>query len=808
MWLKYLPKERVLPFGMKDNFWEMGATGPCGPCTEIHYDRIGNRDAAHLVNMDYPDVLEIWNLVFIQFNREPEEVEGVPGALKVLPSQHVDTGMGFERLASILQNKMSNYDTDIWQPIFKAIAAGSGLPEEQRKYTGKVGDDDTDVVDTAYRVVADHIRTLTFAITDGAAPGPKDRSYVLRRVLRRAVYYGQYILKQEKGFLHKLVDTVVDTMGDFYPELRANPDRVKELIKAEEDLFNKTLNDGVRMCLKEMSKLPKGSEIPAPITFRMYSTCGFPFDLTQRFAGENGYTVCRAAFDSEMHKEQELSRANQREGQGGLVFEAEQTAHLGSNKIAPTVDEPKFTWKNIPAKLVSIYNGKKKSFADTCTEGEDYVVLILDSTSFYAESGGQVGDQGKICSGESVFKVNDTLQAAGYILHIGTMLSGDVKVGAKVECQVDYENRGLVAPNHTMTHALNWALRKVLGSEVNQRGSLVDQEKSRFDFSASVVKPAQMEKVQQICKQMIKDDLKVYSKECSLKEALTINSLRAVFGEKYPDPVRVVSLGMPIDKAIANPTAPENMNYSIEFCGGTHLSSLGEAQELFLVKEEPVQSGVRRIEFITSTEANKARIHGEQILELLHAAQKMDGAEQHDECNKIRNIMQECAKDDSRRMPYLVRQEILNGLEVVRKKEAAVHKKAAKAKLVAATKHVEQLAAKATEAGAKFVVAELDLDTNSKSMTAVVKKFHKACKLPAFFVSTEPGSRSAVMCKAEVPKKGGAKIDCKAWAESVAGLVQGRAGGKANSGTCNGTDHSKLKEVLKTATDFAEKALS
>ncbi|GJP49906.1 hypothetical protein CLOM_g9062, partial [Closterium sp. NIES-68] len=335
IWLTVLPASRVLPYGCKDNFWEMGDTGPCGPCTEIHFDRLGGRDAAALVNADDPTCIEIWNNVFIQFNREAD------GTLKTLPAKHVDTGMGFERLTSILQNKLSNYDTDVFMPIFEAIQKVTGAAP----YEGKLGKEDTGNKDMAYRVVADHIRTLSFAIADGARPGSEGRDYVLRRILRRAVRYGRDVLGAQEGFFSTLVPVFADLMGDTFPELRKNGERIKEIIGEEEVAFGRTLQKGLQRFEKSASEVKDG-KLSGQDAFVLWDTFGFPVDLTQLMAEEKGLSVDMAAFEQAMTDAREMSRgARSKGGAGALVMEAEATAELQKRGIAPTDDSAKYVWR-------------------------------------------------------------------------------------------------------------------------------------------------------------------------------------------------------------------------------------------------------------------------------------------------------------------------------------------------------------------------------------------------------------------------------------------------------------------------------
>ncbi|KAG2270363.1 hypothetical protein Bca52824_064918 [Brassica carinata] len=475
IWLQFLPPARVLPFGCKDNFWEMGDTGPCGPCTEIHYDRVGNnRDAASLVNNDDLTCLEIWNLVFIQFNRE------IDGSLKPLPAKLVDTGMGFERLTSVLQNKMSNYDTDVFMPIFDDIQKATGA----RPYSGKIGLEDVDRVDMAYRVVADHIRTLSFAIADGSRPGNEGREYVLRRILRRAVRYGKEILKAEEGFFNGLVSSVIRVMGDVFTELKELEKKITEIIKEEEASFCKTLAKGIEKFRKDGQSV-QGNTLKTVRAFVLFSkyicSClcrmllsygrhGFPIDLTQLMAEEQGLLVDVDGFNKAMKEARDISKNAQ------------------NKLVAP------LSW-----------------------------MLMLSST-----------------------------------LH---------KMG------VDYERRKLIAPNHTCTHMLNFALKEVLGDHIDQKGSIP-------------VDPEDLRKIESIVNTQIKDELEVYSKESVLSEAKRIKGLRAVFGEVYPDPVRVVAIGRRVEDLLAEPENNEWSSLSSEFCG-----------------EEGIAKGIRRIIAVTTKSA-------------------------------------------------------------------------------------------------------------------------------------------------------------------------------------------------------------
>lgn len=552
LWLKYLPAERVLPFGCKDNFWEMGDVGPCGPCTEIHYDRIGNRDASTLVNADLPDVIEIWNNVFIQFNREQD------GKLVPLPSKHVDTGMGFERLASILQGKMSNYDTDVFTPLFAAIQKSTKAPA----YTGKLGAEDPTLRDMAYRVVADHIRTLTFAITDGAIPSNDGRGYVLRRILRRAVRYGQQFLNAPIGFLAELVPVVVEMLHGAFPELTAKQAEVQEIILDEEQSFGRTLNKGIERFKKiaqsireSNTKGEAGLVVPGEDAFFLYDSMGFPLDLTQIMAEEVGMTVDVKGYEEQMRLQSERSKMDRKKGGNSgarpLVLEANETSALAGKDIKPTDDAPKYDWNiTVDAKVVAIFTTTESSsaFVDEVKAGDfGRVGVILDKTPFYAQAGGQIYDTGVLSTASFSLDVDSVESYAGYVMHMGPITRGSIKVGDSVKSEVDYVRRSKIAPNHTMTHVLNFALRKVLGATVDQRGSLVDETRLRFDFTANkAIKPEQLAEVEAICDDIIKQNLEVFTQNSPQAHAKRIQGLRAVFGETYPDFVRVVSIGQEI----------------------------------------------------------------------------------------------------------------------------------------------------------------------------------------------------------------------------------------------------------------------
>lgn len=615
----------------------MGATGPCGPCTEIHYDRIGGRDAGALVNADRPDVIEIWNNVFIQFNREAD------GSLKELPSKHVDTGMGFERLSSILQGKDSNYDTDIFVPIFNAIQEITGA----RPYSGKLGAEDIGLIDMAYRVVADHIRTLVFAITDGAVPSNDGRGYVLRRILRRAVRYGQEMLNAPSGFFVKLVPVVVANFSDAFPELTAREELVTMVITDEEASFNRTLDQGVKHFKKVAAAVEASgaTTIPAKEAHFLFSSMGFPLDLTELMAAERSLAVDKEGFEQLMENDRKISETAELLRKGGstkdMTMEAEQTAWLAANSIVPTDTSSKYSWNITPTTNIrAIYGGKggaTAGFLSGATNADGLVGLVLDNSSFYYESGGQVFDTGVIVCGASgvVFTVTNVQVYAGFVVHVGVLEGeGALQVGDTAELRVDYQRRALVAPNHTMTHVLNFALRSVLMTNTSeaslglceQKGSLVDADKLRFDFSwTGALTPAQIAQVEVIVNDCIKSAVPVYSEVVSLAAASEIVALRKVFGEKYPDPVRVISVGQDVTSLVADPSNPKWADLSVEFCGGTHLTNTSQAEDFVIAEESGIAKGIRRIVGFTRNAAVAARKRAAELTARLDYAENLAG---------------------------------------------------------------------------------------------------------------------------------------------------------------------------------------
>jgi alanyl-tRNA synthetase len=553
------PEGKILEGNKKDNFWEMGETGPCGPCSEIHIDLRDDSERKkipghELVNKGNPLVIEIWNLVFIQYNRLSD------GSLEQLPSRHIDTGMGFERLCMVVQGKKSNYDTDIFQAIISKISSITG-----KKY----GVDPN--WDIALRVIADHLRAVAFSIADGQLPSNNKVGYVIRRILRRAVRYGYNNLGMEEPFIYKLVPVLVDVMGDAYPELKAGSAQISRIIHEEETAFLRTLGKGLKMIEKMIDNLKKEKRniLPGKIAFELYDTFGFPVDLTQLILRENEMVLDITGFEKEMKDQKKRSRedASVVTGDWSVVREGEGTAFTGYEK---TEDEI----------LITKYRKIKY-------KGKEILQLIFNRTPFYAESGGQAGDTGYIDSGREKLMITDTVKENNLVIHLSHGNIDDPS--AAFNAVVDIEKRLMTANNHTATHLLHFALRSVLGKHVEQKGSLVTSDRLRFDFSHfSKMTDLELSEVESIVNSMVRDsyDLKV-TDGITLEEAKSMGAI-ALFGEKYGTNVRVVQFGK-----------------SVELCGGTHVHNTGNIGLFKIVSEAAVAAGIRRIEAVTAMKAEE-----------------------------------------------------------------------------------------------------------------------------------------------------------------------------------------------------------
>ncbi len=553
IWEKHLPASHIINGNRKDNFWEMGETGPCGPCSEIHIDLRSDEeraevDGATLVNKDNPQVIEIWNLVFMQYNRKADK------SLEPLPAKVIDTGMGFERLCMALQGKKSNYDTDVFTPLISEIG----------RLSGKQYGEDKDV-DVAMRVVADHVRTIAFSIADSQLPSNAKAGYVIRRILRRAVRYAYTFLERREAFLYLLVDTLVDNMGEAYPELAAQKELIKKVIKEEEDSFLRTLDKGIGM-LDEVASRAKAegkTEIDGKEAFVLYDTYGFPLDLTELILREKGMTLDHKGFDAEMKKQKERARnaAAVETGDWVTVREGDQE-FVGYDEMS------------VPTRILRYRKVSQK--------GKEFYQVILSKTPFYAEMGGQVGDSGVLIDGEgNKYEVFDTKRENNIGVHLMRRIPANPEEEFVAEINID--DRKATSANHSATHLIHEALREVLGSHVEQKGSYVSPSVLRFDFSHfQKVTPEELRKVEHLVNSRIREAHALDEKrDMPIAEAKALGAM-ALFGEKYGDKVRVVKFGD-----------------SVELCGGTHVANTGNIGMVRILNESSIAAGIRRIEAVS-----------------------------------------------------------------------------------------------------------------------------------------------------------------------------------------------------------------
>jgi len=773
LWLKYLPAERIHPGNKKDNFWEMGDTGPCGPCSEIHYDGTPGKVGGTLVNQDDPNVIEIWNLVFIQFNRSPS------GKLESLPARHVDTGMGFERIVRVLQGKNSNYDTDVFTPLFDAIRDVTGA----RAYEGGPKTLD-DPIDTAYRVIADHIRCLIFALADGAHCGNTGRDSVLRTILRRAVRFGHQQLGVTEPFFYKLVPAVIEQMGGFFPELKKNPQAIADELKEEEQSFRRTLERGIAIFEKAVQSIGDKQTIDGQTAFDLEATYGFPIELTKVMAEERGLAVDMIGYEKAKEEHAEISRA----GTGSCDVTGRLVEIVQKHKPEAT--------RFLGYETTEL---ERELTPEVFDLGDGLLAVVTEATPFYAEAGGQVGDTGVIESREATFRVQDTQKVGEVYFHLGRFARGAFEPGVPTSLgmRVDADRRALIMANHTSTHIMNKALRDLVNREADQKGSLVDDEKLRFDFANSgPVTADQIEQVERQVNADIEQDLPVYAGVAPQDEALKINGLRAVFGEKYPPKVRVVSIGAPPEELLEDPGNEKWADLSIEFCGGTHLPSTGQAEAFRIVSEEGVAKGVRRITALTGSAARAAQQHADELMqrvEALLAAKTDDESMLTEEVAAITTAMNEAT------LPTVARQAIRDKLSAVQAKLKEAEKRRAKASAEAAVDTARKLA---DEVSGRVIVANIgavDGGAIRRAMDVFRKKHPDSAILLA-----GAGDDGKVALMATVPKplidKG---LKAGDWIKEVAPVVGGGGGGRPDSAQAGGKDSSKIEEALESAKTFA-----
>ena len=570
-WGRFLPQERILDGNKKDNFWEMGETGPCGPCSEIHIDLRSDEErmqqsGRELVNRDHPQVVEIWNLVFMQYNRMAD------GSLSLLPHKVIDTGMGFERLCMAMQGKRSNYDTDVFQPLIGAVAELSGIPYGKEESS-----------DVAMRVVADHVRTIAFAITDGQLPSNAKAGYVIRRILRRAVRYGYTFLGRREAFMYALLPTLIESMGGAYPELIAQKDLIQKVMREEEESFLRTLEAGIKLLDKKIEELGNKGQLSGHDAFVLYDTFGFPLDLTELILREHGMTLDQKGFDQEMAEQKARARsAAQLETDDWVTLAEGETLFVGYDQT------------EAECSILRYRHVKQKN--------KDFYQVVLSATPFYAEMGGQVGDSGILVDEEGVrYAIVDTKRENNLPVHLMPKLPNDP--GQTFRAEIDQERRRMAEANHTATHLLHQALRTVLGEHVEQKGSFVSPEVLRFDFSHyNKLTSEEIRQVEELVTQAVRADYpREEHRNIPIAEARAMGAM-ALFGEKYGEEVRVMRYGT-----------------SIELCGGTHVPSTGMIGAFRIVSESSIAAGVRRIEAVTATNAEAFLYKQEDTLKEIKA---------------------------------------------------------------------------------------------------------------------------------------------------------------------------------------------
>jgi len=722
LWKQFLPADRILRANKKDNFWEMGDQGPCGPCSEIHVDLRSDEErkaifGGELVNADHPQVVEIWNLVFIQFNRKSN------GSLENLPAKHVDTGMGFERLCMALQQKTSNYDTDVFSPLIAKISELSGV-----KYTAS--DNQTDV---AIRVISDHIRAVSFAISDGQIPSNAGAGYVIKRILRRAIRYGYSFLGFKKGFMYQLVPTLAEQMGDAFPELKKQQKLITRVIQEEEASFLRTLDKGIDRFKNYVNSL-HGKTIDGGFAFELYDTFGFPIDLTELMAREKGLHVDIQGFNEGLQQQKERSRA-------ATVTESSDWTVLRQD------DREEFVGYDLLETDVFITRYRK-----VLAKREAFYQLVFNITPFYAESGGQVGDTGHIdASGEKTF-ILDTKKENDLIIHLVEELPSDPK--ANFKATVNSEKRQSTALNHSATHLLHAVLRDVLGEHVEQKGSLVNPEHLRFDFSHfSKVSEEELNEIEAKVNSQIRANISLDEQRNVPINAAKEMGATALFGEKYGDLVRVITF---------------DEEFSVELCGGTHTKATGDIGLLKIVSEGSVAAGIRRIEAVTGTIA----------FETLNSA--------YGQISELKNVLKT-------KNPVKSVQQLQTQVKELQQKIEGFNAKAASGLK-------GDLLAKAVDKGDYKLIAEkisLDDSTAIKNLCFDLKKESGLVALLGIISNGKPGLHLVISQDL---------VDSKGWKAGemirpLAAHIKGGGGGQPTYASAGGSDANGLNLALESFLD-------
>ena len=733
------PAVHIVNGNKKDNFWMMGDTGPCGPCSELHVDLTPAGDTrGTLVNQGSPKCIEIWNLVFIQFNANPD------GTFSPLPAQHVDTGMGFERVASIIQGtqefkdfanaRISNYETDIFRPIFDEIERMSGLKYGSTlPQTGSTGDTEAERVDVAFRVIADHIRTLSFAVADGIQPGNNDRNYVLRRILRRAVRYGR-ALGFKEPFFYKLVDVLARSMGDVFPELRSRKNHVQDVLRLEEEAFNRTLDRGMELFQSEAAKLKPGGVLDGAFAFRLYDEQGFPQDLTELLAREKSLKVDVDGFNKLMEEQRSRARAAQKREVIALsqIETQTPTAFVGYETIQASV-----------------------KVLETATL-KDKTAVVLDTSCFYAEMGGQVGDTGEIQLGGRLWRVVNTQKSGNTWLHL---VEGDEApaAGDSVEVRVDRSRRNAIQRHHTVTHILHWAIHEVVSREASQKGSFVGPDKLTFDFNSAALTPQQIAEVERLVNERILENTLVSWVEVPHASVRQRKDVMQFFGDKYGETVRVVQIGG--ERGGLD-------GYSMELCGGTHTRATGEIGLFRIVGESAIQAGVRRIEAIAGMSSFSAAVSDTGLIQLL--------------AGRLNTPIHELER---RVDALLAHQKDLEKLvRAAQQREAATQAK-------------QLLGQVATINGIPALIANVGA-ADGDALQAMVDALRGECPGVILLGGVSGGNVSLV---AAVGAAFVSRIQAGKLIQGIAPIVGGKGGGRPDNARGGGKDASKLDEALTQA---------
>ncbi|KAM6185969.1 alanine--tRNA ligase, mitochondrial [Rhynchocyon petersi] len=797
IWLSLgVPASRVLSFGPQENFWEMGDTGPCGPCTEIHYDLAGG--------MGEPQLVELWNLVFMQHNRERD------GSLQPLPQQHVDTGMGLERLVTVLQGRHSTYDTDLFSPLLNAIHQGCGAPP----YLGRVGAADEGRIDTAYRVVADHIRTLSVCIADGLSPGMSGAPLVLRHILRRAVRFSTEVLKAPPGFLGSLVPVVVEILGNAYPELQRNSAQIASLVSEDEAAFLASLQRGRRIINRTLKRLGPSDTFPAEVAWSLSLSgdLGLPLDLLELMLEEKGVRLDLAGLER-LAQEEAQHRAQQAEPtqERGLQLDVHALGELKHQGVPLTDDSPKYSYFLRPsggyefraceAQVLQLYT--EDGTAVTSVGGGQRCGLLLDRTNFYAEQGGQASDRGYLVRAELqdvLFPVARAKVCGGFVLH-EAVAPECLQVGDRVELHVDKAWRLGCMEKHTATHLLNWALRETLGPGTEQRGSHLNPERLRFDVATRApLTPQQLQAVEATVQRAVERDEPVYTDEVALPLAVHVPGLRSL-DEVYPDPVRVVSVGVPVAQAL-DPASQAALQTSVELCCGTHLLRTGAVGDLVIIGDRQLTKGITRLLAVTGEQAQQAREVGQSLAQEVKAATERlsRGSQDVIEAQGLSKVMGRLTDAvDTAVMPQWQRRELQAALKVLQRRANTAIRKL----------EIAQAAKKTQELLERHKKGPLIVDTvPAESFSVLVKVVRQLCEqVPSTSVLLlSPQPLGNVLCACQVAQGATPAFTAEAWAQVVCSHMGGKAWGSGAiaQGTGNTAD---LETALSTARTYALKQL-